>query len=250
MNKDEIQRQVSAFPHWYHQMELHPGIVTPGVNDSQACLAMLDLPQDLRGQRVLDIGARDGFYSFECERRGAEVVAIDYMPVDQTGFPIAKRILGSRLEMTQENLYQLSPERFGTFDLVLCLGIFYHLRDPLLALDILRRLTAKRLILETHVIDNALLMPDGTKRPLNAVAPELAELGIVQFYPRDALNRDYTNYWGVTMRGMEMMLAEANFRVARSVLKGERGVFDCQTESDPLMDYFVRIARTAVPAEE
>jgi tRNA (mo5U34)-methyltransferase len=246
MTKHEIEKLVSTFSNWYHQIELYPGVITPGVNDTRGCLSLLDLPEDLSGQRVLDIGARDGFYSFECERRGAEVVAIDYIPAEQTGFLIAKQILGSRVEMQQENLYQLRPETFGRFDLVLCLGVFYHLRDPLLALDILRSLTAGRLILETHIIDDGLLMSDGTTRSLKSIARELTDLAIVQFYPGAALNRDYTNYWGVTMRAMELMLSEANFRVIRSTPNGQRGVFDCTIESDPRIEYFARIARATV----
>jgi tRNA (mo5U34)-methyltransferase len=180
MDSADVQQRVDSYKNWYHRIPLMPGITTPGVNDTESCLSLLHLPGDLRGMRVLDIGARDGFYSFECERRGADVVAIDYMPPERTGFPIARAILNARVEMMQENLYQLSPEKWGTFDLVLCLGVLYHLRDPLLALDIVRSLTRHRLILETHVIDEALLMWDGTKRSLSEVAPHLRGVPLMQ----------------------------------------------------------------------
>src|SRR5262245_34297053 len=131
---EEARKRIAAHEHWYHQIEVAPGVVTPGINDSQQILAALRLPERLDGQRVLDIGARDGFFSFECERRGAEVVAIDSMPPEQTGFPIAKELVGSGVEMLQRNVYDLSPEEFGSFDLILFLGVLYHLRDPMLAL--------------------------------------------------------------------------------------------------------------------
>ena len=111
---------VDSVPHWYHQFKFAPNLVTPGAQDSAAVLEWLNLPQDLGGLSVLDIGARDGFFSFECERRGAtEVLAIDYVPEQFTGFPVAKKILGSRLNLVHESIYNLTPERYGRFDLVL-----------------------------------------------------------------------------------------------------------------------------------
>jgi hypothetical protein len=65
-----------------------PGITTPGINNTAQVLALLDLPDDARGLRVLDLGTR-GFFAFEMERRGAEVIAVDYIPKDQTGFAVA-----------------------------------------------------------------------------------------------------------------------------------------------------------------
>ena len=66
-----VREKIDSVPHWYHRFEFSPGVTTPGVNNSSAALAALELPDDLSGLRVLDIGARDGFFSFECERRGA-----------------------------------------------------------------------------------------------------------------------------------------------------------------------------------
>src|ERR1700735_1447327 len=100
----EALRLIAAHPHWYHQIEVAPGVVTPGVNDSQMRLDALERAESLDRMRVLEIGARDGFFSFECERRGAaEVVAIDYLTPEETGFPIAKKLVGSGVEMRQAN---------------------------------------------------------------------------------------------------------------------------------------------------
>jgi hypothetical protein len=72
-----------------YQTPIQPGITTPGINNTAQVLALLDLPDDARGLRVLDLGTRDGFFAFEMERRGAEVIAVDYIPKDQTGFAVA-----------------------------------------------------------------------------------------------------------------------------------------------------------------
>ena len=86
--------------------------------------------------RVLDIGARDGFFSFELERRGADVVAIDYIDPGRDRLPGRARAARARRSTTVvDNVYRLSRERHGEFDIVLFLGVLYHLRDPLLALD-------------------------------------------------------------------------------------------------------------------
>src|SRR5690606_4371760 len=95
---EQLRERIASVSPWYHQIELAPGIVTPGVNDSAYTLARLDFPDDLSGKRAIDIGARDGFFSFELERRGAEVLAVDMMPREQTGFAVAADVLGSKVE--------------------------------------------------------------------------------------------------------------------------------------------------------
>src|ERR1700757_533225 len=136
-----VRAMIDSVPNWYHRFEFSSGFVTPGVNDSKKALALLELPEDMSGLRVLDIGARDGFFSFECERRGArEVVPVDYMPAEQTGFPVAAQILGSNLKLVHDNVYNLTSAKYGRFDVVLFLGLLYHLPDPMRALDIINDL--------------------------------------------------------------------------------------------------------------
>ena len=93
----------------------------------------------MQGMRALDIGCSDGYFSFEMERRGADVVATDFVPETYTGFATARRILGSAVDYRMDNVYNLSPEAYGFFDVVLFMGVLYHLRHPLLALDLLHR---------------------------------------------------------------------------------------------------------------
>ncbi len=207
-----------------HRIEVRPGIVTPGSTDSPLLLHHLGLPDDCSGLRVLDLGARDGFFSFEMERRGAEVLAIDYIPPDLTGFPIAAKILGSQVVFRQQNLYNLTADDLGTFDIVLFLGLLYHLPDPLWALRIVRSLCKTRMYMETIVIDNAMLMPDGTDVPLASIDPRLASLPIMQFFPGAVRDSDPTNWWGPNVRCVEALLAETAFSVERVTLFGDRRV--------------------------
>ena len=164
----QIRERIASVAHWYHQIEIRPGITTPGINNSAHTLRQLDLAARYDGLRVLDIGARDGYFSFELERRGAEVVAVDYMDPAETGFPVARELLGSSVDFHVGNIYDLTPERHGTFDLVLFLGLLYHLRDPLLALDRIWDVCNPDavLMLETQLLDNALLVGDGRFRTL------------------------------------------------------------------------------------
>ena len=185
MNTREM---VDSVPHWYHRFEFAPDLITPGPNHPQVLLEKLNLPKDMGGLRILDIGARDGFFSFECERRGAqEVIAIDYVPPAETGFFVAKQILRSQLNLIHETVYNLTPERYGQFDIVLFLGVLYHLPDPLRALEIVSQMMRPQswLFLETIVIDEE--MP-----------PDLAARPFMRFYPKATNNRDYTNFWGMT----------------------------------------------------
>ena len=119
-------------------------------------LRLLGIPEDLTGWSVLDIGAWHGYFSFECERRGADrVLAVDRFAWDRFGmdeFLAAHKRLGSRVEYQHLDVHDLDADLIGQFDLVLLLGVFYHLRNPLAALERIARVTGRQLICETHVL--------------------------------------------------------------------------------------------------
>jgi len=205
MPATDLQSRVAAI-RWYHTIDLGGGIVTPGVDDSPLRLARAQLPESLNGLTVLDIGAWDGFFSFECERRGAaRVVAADHFSWHgpgwgtKAGFMLAREALGSRVEDIDIDVMDLSPERVGTFDVVLFLGVLYHLRHPFLALERVASVTRDRLILET-VVDLV-----GLQRPAMA------------FYPGRELNNDPTNWWGPNTAAVEAMLQSVGFARVRTV---------------------------------
>jgi tRNA (mo5U34)-methyltransferase len=115
-------------------------------------LEQFRVPPDLTAKRVLDIGAWDGWFSFEMERRGAEVTAIDCW--DNPRFREIHRLLGSRVDYRVMDVYEVTPERVGRFDLVLFLGVLYHLKHPLLALERVCAVTTDIAYVESFVLQN------------------------------------------------------------------------------------------------
>ena len=163
----------------------------------------MGLPQDLSGRSVLDIGAWDGFFSFEAERRhAARVVACDYYAwhgvgwgtgQGKAGFQLAREALHSHVEDVDADVTDLSAERVGRFDVVLFLGVLYHLPNPLLALERVAAVTSGLLILET-VVDMV-----GITRPAAA------------FYSGRELGDDPTNWWGPNHAAVRDMLLSVGF---------------------------------------
>jgi tRNA (mo5U34)-methyltransferase len=206
LNVDELRQEVAKIQ-WYHSIDLGDGIVTPGWERNTASrLKALQIPDDLRGMTVLDIGAWDGFYSFEMERRGAtRVLATDYDTWlgktwgSKRGFELARRALNSHVEDMTIDVLDLSPERTGVFDLVLFIGVLYHLRHPLLALERIFGVTTKQLVLETHV--------DMVWNPRPAMA----------FYPNAELHNDPTNWWGPNPAAVIAMLKSVGFNRVKLV---------------------------------
>ena len=229
MQDDTAQRARDAIAKqdiWYHKIEVAPGVWTPGTHNSTQGLELIQMPEDLSDMRVLDIGARDGFYTFEAERRGArEVVALDYESADNTGFSIAAELLGSKATFVNDNVYALNPEEHGTFDLILFLGVIYHLRHPLLALDRIYDVCAPEglLMIETHMIDEGLVDGDGEFRPLADYHPDLAKLPLVQYYPENMLANDYTSQWAPNRTALEGWLRGSSFEPLRTWQHSLRG---------------------------
>jgi len=151
--KNWVRGAVEAEPYWFQRIELAPDLVTPGWSDPRVDkLPYFGLPEDLSGMRVLDIGCAEGFFSFEAERRGAhEVVAVDSFPDSIRRFNIARSALGSRATAYLANVYELNPKTFGTFDVVLFYGVFYHLRHPQLALEKILSVCTGRMLFQTVV---------------------------------------------------------------------------------------------------
>ena len=199
---------------WYHTLELSPGQWTDGWFDLRPDVARYGLPEDMRGMRVLEIGPWDGFWSFEMERRGAQVVAIDldderdldWPPRHRpetfpekprgSGFALAKEILDSKVERVECSIYDATPERFGAFDLVFCGSVLIHLRDQMLALQRIAGLT------RDAFISSEVYQPF---------------LGLVPFAPaRFMAHRAQVEFWRPAARTWTKMIWAAGFdRVER-----------------------------------
>jgi tRNA (mo5U34)-methyltransferase len=201
---DELRRTVASRPTWWHRIDLGHGVVTPGLDDSPSKLQSLGLPADLSGKSVLDIGAWDGFFSFEAERRGADVLATDYYCwtgagiQDKGGFDIAKRVLQSKVREKTVRVEDIPAANLGCFDVVLFLGVLYHSPDPLGYLRILRSVTKGVAIIETHV------------DLLDVNRPALA------YYPGSTLNGDATNFFGPNEGAVHGMCQDVGFSQIRT----------------------------------
>jgi tRNA (mo5U34)-methyltransferase len=243
---EEIRRLVAGHGRWFHEIELAPGIVTPGEDSNRMKLPILDglgLPREATGLRVLDLGCSDGYFSFEMERRGASVVAVDFVPEDYSGFALARRVLASRVEYRMDNVYNLAPESHGEFDVVLFLGVLYHLRKPLAALDAIRSVLKPggSLFLATLLIDEFVLLPSGEATTLAALNPALATLPLWQAFPRDSLNGDFTNCFAPNRRALEVALEEAQFRVERIEVHSMGGYTRATAVVDPAAARYQRL---------
>jgi tRNA (mo5U34)-methyltransferase len=140
---------------WWHSFELPDGSFIEGrcnLIGLQQRLANFPIPDDLTGKRVLDIGAWDGWYSFELAKRGADVLAIDCW--DNPRFYEMRRRLGleSRVDYQVLDVYDLAPELVGRFDVVMFLGVLYHLKHPLLALERICSVTRDMACVDSFVL--------------------------------------------------------------------------------------------------
>jgi tRNA (mo5U34)-methyltransferase len=186
---------------WWHSFELPDGTVIAGVNTleaQKARIARFPIPADLNGKRVLDIGAWDGWFTFEMERRGAEVVAIDRW--DNPRFREMHDALGSRAEYRRANVYDLSPAKLGQFDIVLFLGVLYHLKHPLLALERVCSVTKDFAAVESFAL---------TDRFLPGMHVE--EHALLQFFERDGFGGQFDNWFAPTPQCLLQMCRTAGF---------------------------------------
>src|SRR5439155_26964977 len=122
---EQVRSQVAKI-RWFQQIDLGNGIVTPGAEHSPGKLEILGIPDDLRGWSVLDVGAWDGYFSFEAERRGARrVLVTDHFCWGgggwgtKAGFDLARKVRHSKVHSKRIDVMDHSPETVGTFDLVL-----------------------------------------------------------------------------------------------------------------------------------
>lgn len=175
MNKESIIKEINKVPYWRHRIKLPFGLETLG-RIGPELIKSINLPKDLSGKSVLDIGTFDGLCAFEAERRNAErVLAIDVwhgkgsddpewwlqLHTRGLGFKIAKKILNSKVESKELSVYALDPKKHGKFDYVLMCGLLYHLRDPLTAIE--RALSVTKGVL---IIESALISIEGINLPI------------------------------------------------------------------------------------
>jgi tRNA (mo5U34)-methyltransferase len=199
ITKDQLDRIEKGA--WYHSIDLPDGRVIPGIIPVEALRARMDafgLPADLRGKRVLDVGAATGWCSFEMERRGAEVVAVDCVEYDD--FRVAHRILDSKVDYRILDVDELTPELLGTFDIVVFFGVLYHLRHPLLGLEKILALARDTVLVESFVCDGHL--SEGERKSNGCY---------MEFYETDELGGQIDNWVGPTVNCLMALCRAAGF---------------------------------------
>jgi tRNA (mo5U34)-methyltransferase len=206
-------REIAALGPWFHNLHLPDGAQTAPhhvLGDFPSwkwAEVQASIPADLAGWRALDIGCNAGYYAFELARRGAHVVGIDSEPLflNQARWAAREFALEDRVEFREMQVYDLARTT-ETFDLVLFMGVFYHLRYPLLALDIVSEHVQRLLVFQTLTMPG--LAVEDTRRPLGIMDREVF---LLPGWPKMAfieheLAGDPTNWWAANHAAVEAML--------------------------------------------
>jgi tRNA (mo5U34)-methyltransferase len=216
--------EIAAMGHWFHNLHLPDGTQTAPdhpLGDYPAYKwqhLAVHLPQDLAGWRVLDIGCNAGFYTFELARRGAIVTGIDHDPryLAQAQWAARQYRLEDWVTLRRMQVYDLSGSD-ECFDLILFMGVFYHLRYPTLALDIVAQRVRRLLVFQTLTIPGEEVHP----------APEQLDFGNREVmreagWPKMAFIEgkfagDPTNWWVPNHAGVEAILRASGLQVAKAI---------------------------------
>jgi tRNA (mo5U34)-methyltransferase len=185
---------------YYHSIELPDGGVIPGlqtVEQMRQRLTYFPIPEDLRGKRVLDIGAWDGWFSFEMERRGADVVALDFVTTPQ--FLEAKKLIGSKVEAVNGDICKVSHKDLGYFDIVFFMGVLYHVKHPVQALENVCSMTKEVAFIESYTSDNG---------------EDLTVMPTMEFYEGLDLRGQFDNWCGPNVACLLAMTRTAGFATA------------------------------------
>jgi tRNA (mo5U34)-methyltransferase len=225
--RPERNREARALGPWVHNLHLPDGTCTePGhpLGDFPAFkwkAIAPHLPADLSGWMALDIGCNAGFYSFELARRGARVLGIDLDPryLAQAGWAAGKMGLKGRVRFRQMQVYDLARLR-ETFDLVLFLGVLYHLRYPMLGLDIVSRKVGRLMVFQTLTLPGraAAEAPGspgaGGRLGLNDRSALRASTWPKMAFLERGFAGDPTNWWCANRACVEAMLRSCGLEVA------------------------------------
>jgi tRNA (mo5U34)-methyltransferase len=218
-SRDQIERRIRELGDWFQNLDLGGVHTAPHhfLGDYPNCKwrgFAHAIPADLTGRTVLDIGCNAGFYSLEMKRRGAaRVVGIDSDPAYLAQARFAAEVTGADIEFRQLDVYDVAKlgERF---DLVLFLGVLYHLRHPLLALDLLHE----------HVVKDTLVFQSLMRGSREVAALEddypFWESGIfdqpgypAMYFVERSYSHDPTNWWIPNRACAEAMLRSAGFLI-------------------------------------
>lgn len=212
--------QIAALGPWFHNLHLPDGSQTapghpfgdfPMFKWRQLASA---IPEDLQGWSALDIGCNAGFYSFELARRGARVLGVDVEPLylSQARWAARELELDQQVDFIEGDVYRLLNSR-SRYDLVWFTGVFYHLRYPTLALDLVRRATARLMIFQSMTMPGKPAEPVPANLPLEQREAMLAETWPKMAFVEHSVATDDSNWWVPNAACVEAMLRSAGFEV-------------------------------------
>jgi tRNA (mo5U34)-methyltransferase len=219
LTREDIEARVQELGEWFHNINLRGVETAPHhfLGDYPAVkwkLFQHAIPQDLSGRTVLDIGCNGGFYSIEMKRRGADrVVAVDTDERYLAQARFAADVAGVDIEFRTMSVYEL-PDLEERFDIVLFMGVLYHLRHPLLALDILHDYAARDLL-----VFQSMLRGSREAAPLKSdydfhETTQFEEASYpVMYFVEHRYAHDPTNWWIPNRACAEAMLRSAGFEV-------------------------------------
>src|SRR3954447_26312491 len=231
MSSDQIPERIAALGEWFHNIELRGHHTAPdhflGDYPAVKWRRFADaIPADLGGRTVLDIGCNGGFYSIQMKSRGAaRVLAIDVDPDYLRQARVAAEIVGADIEFAEMSVYDVAAlgERF---DVVLFLGVLYHLRHPLLALDLIREHVVRDLF-----VCQSMQRGDPGEEPLEKDYP-FSETEIFEqpsfphlYFIEHRYAGDDTNWWVPNRACSRAMLRSAGFAIEDNP---EEEVFVCR----------------------
>jgi len=220
-NLSELLKGIYIFQRW----EVFPGIFTEGPKDVAQNVQRLGIPESLTGMRVLDIAPWNGFFSFECVRRGAkEVVSLGPDDPDKTGYNKVRQMLEiDNVRYLRESVYDLSPARHGTFDIVLFLGLIYHLRYPLLALDKIYDVAVRRLYVDSPLIDNHVYDLTVSVEVKQEILTEghIAHQLPLAYFTKNAETGDGYNWFLPNLRAFHAFVESSGFNIVGAQHEGD-----------------------------
>lgn len=216
--KAKLARQITELGEWFHNLNLH-GVPTaphhflgdfPSIKWRQIADA---IPRDLKGATVLDIGCNGGFYSIEMKKRGASRVLgidVDDRYLNQARF--AASTLGVDVELEKCSVYDVDRLP-GQFDYIVFMGVFYHLRYPLFALDKVLKKVGRTLIFQTMVRGSGEVQDWESDYPFwNTQIFEQRDFPAMYFIEK-SYSHDPTNWWIPNCGAMEGMLRSSGLEI-------------------------------------
>jgi tRNA (mo5U34)-methyltransferase len=236
LSRDEIRSRCEALGPWFHNIDLGGVMTAPGhfLGDYPAIKwrhFRHVIPEDLTGRSVLDIGCNGGFYAMEMKRRGARrVLGVDFDEDYLAQARFAAETLGFDIEFRKLSVYDLGAlgERF---DLVLFMGVLYHLRHPLLALDLVREhVAADLMVFQSMQRGSAEVAPVQGDYPFQETAIFDAPSWPKMHFIEHRYAQDPTNWWAPNAACVEAMLRSAGFAILEHP---EQEVYLCKVAERP-----------------